>query len=200
MVGINDIAKSQAALANRALARLLHADVQNELLARSVALRALPNETGDSESLQRIIDEHRAAVVTYLTQLAEEQRSFPSNETLDDFMVGQAASWNGVATILFSGCDDLTLDSDVARALKDVGAEAIANAVKHGMATRVEVSLRAEPEGLVITVDDDGLGPRGGAHGLGAFLYTSVSHSAWRLTESPTLRGARLTLRVKREG
>jgi two-component sensor histidine kinase len=136
----------------------------------------------------------------YLTQLADAQSSSASDESLTEFMAGQATSWHGVATIIFSASDDITLDPDSARALNDVAAEAIANAVKHGMATRIEVSLRVEPEGLVLTVDDDGLGPRGGAHGLGAFLYTSASRSRWGLTESPTLRGARLTLRLNHEG
>ncbi len=49
-------------------------------------------------------------------------------------------------------------DEVVAMHLFRIAQEAAQNAVKHAQATRVEFDLRREPEGLLLTVRDDGLG------------------------------------------
>jgi signal transduction histidine kinase len=50
------------------------------------------------------------------------------------------------------------LTAEVARAVWFVGAEAVANAVKHASATRIGIGLAADDDSVVLTVTDDGDG------------------------------------------
>ena len=51
-----------------------------------------------------------------------------------------------------------TLSPDVMLCLYRVAQEAVRNAVKHSRAQRVSVHIRGTPGGVVMTVDDDGVG------------------------------------------
>lgn len=57
-----------------------------------------------------------------------------------------------------SGPDPLRLSAANALAAYRIAQEAIANAVRHAGASRIHVSLRAQPEGLLLSVADDGKG------------------------------------------
>jgi signal transduction histidine kinase len=199
MVGINDIAKSHAALSNRALARLLHAEVQNALLARSIALRSLSVESVDPSLLTQIVQDHRTAMTAYLNRLVAPEASTNEPASFEDFIVEITASWRGVASITCDANSSAAEDAELDSILQDVIAEAVTNGVKHGMARRIDISVATDAQSLLLTVDDDGLGPRGGSHGLGSFLYASVPNSEWSLVRSLDLGGATLSLKISRQ-
>lgn len=59
----------------------------------------------------------------------------------------------------YLGLPDLGVEDEVvAMHLFRIAQEAAQNALKHAQATRIEFDLRREPEGLLLTVRDDGLG------------------------------------------
>ena len=79
----------------------------------------------------------------------------------------------------------------------DLVAEACANAVVHGGATRVTVQLRVtdDDRAVELTVVDDGIGPRDGAPGLGSAYYAAASAGDWSLAAGED-GGAVLRVRV----
>ena len=62
--------------------------------------------------------------------------------------------------------------------VREVMNEGIANALRHGFASRVTVTLGPGPE---ITISDDGTGPRDGVPGLGSTFFDSISQD-WQLS------------------
>jgi signal transduction histidine kinase len=68
--------------------------------------------------------------------------------------------------------------------------EAVGNAVRHGLATKVNIKL--SPDGI-LTVEDNGVGVREGTSGLGTEHFNAVSES-WTLEDTDT--GTKLTLRI----
>lgn len=70
------------------------------------------------------------------------------------------------------------LDPAVELAAYRIAAEALANAVKHSTARRVDVCLVATADGVTLTVTDDGTGIRAGASGDGVGLRSMVERAA----------------------
>ncbi|MGW8310505.1 MAG: sensor histidine kinase [Thiogranum sp.] len=58
----------------------------------------------------------------------------------------------------YLGLADLAVEDEVAAHLFRIAQEAVQNALKHAQATRIELDLRRKPEGLLLTVRDDGRG------------------------------------------
>jgi PAS domain S-box-containing protein len=58
----------------------------------------------------------------------------------------------------YLGLTDLAVKEEVAAHLFRIAQEAVQNALKHAQATRIELDLRREPQGLLLTVRDDGRG------------------------------------------
>jgi signal transduction histidine kinase len=60
--------------------------------------------------------------------------------------------------------------------------EAIANAYRHGEASHIEASIRAEDGGLRVRAIDDGAGPGPKQWGLGLTLIDRLTGGHWTLT------------------
>jgi two-component system CheB/CheR fusion protein len=76
----------------------------------------------------------------------------------------------------YLGLTDVAVEDEVAAHLFRIAQEAVQNALKHAQATLIELDLRREPEGLLLTVRDDGLGidpdaEQGGSMGLTIMRY-----------------------------
>jgi PAS domain S-box-containing protein len=90
---------------------------------------------------------------------------------LDDLGFGEAVAWqasefakrSGLPVVLDLQAADRVEDNDVATALYRIVQESLTNVARHAAATRVEVSLCAEAECLVLTVRDNGTGLAEGA-------------------------------------
>lgn len=72
-------------------------------------------------------------------------------------------------------------------------AEAVANAAKHAEATAVEVAASTGPDGLAITVSDDGVGGAVPGGGLGGLVDRVEAHGGQFSLVSPPRGGTRLT-------
>lgn len=87
-----------------------------------------------------------------------------------------------------------TCDAAVELAAYQIASEALANAVRHAVATRVEVSLCGTPQGLAVEVRDNGRGgvaPRGGGIGLGSMRVRAVEVGG-ELSIEPASPGTRV--------
>lgn len=89
-------------------------------------------------------------------------------------------------------------DIDQAEALLRCAQEAITNALRHGRAGRIDLRLRREPDGLTMTVENDGLAPATIAPGNGLVgMRERVTALGGELALTPTPpRGVRLSVRL----
>lgn len=140
------------AIRNRELANLLHSKTQNRMLAQAMRLEAGANLADELTALKTLLAKLPALQAEELT--AEEL----------------AARWQGILEI------DFQLERPADQLILRVCEEAITNAMRHGLATRILVVLKQNE--LIVT--DDGLGPVSGSEGLGSSLYSSAG--TWSLS------------------
>ena len=122
----------------------------------------------------RLDDEARSRIDTAKGLLASEQRRIreyvqtmrPKRESSGDVMLSRdlsgllaetARSWNCALSFLVDP-DDVKVSSRMATQLSLMLPEAIANAVRHGKASQLGVTVRKADDGLTIVVRDNGSG------------------------------------------
>ena len=195
--GLNaTVAKTENLILNRELANFLHGNLQNRLL--SAALRMDKNQDNPDELLREL------RAVEQLLDDAVLDYSQASGLGLAEQLAEIAARWAGFVSVQI----DLQTSGASAVQIKQVTQlvnEAVSNAVRHGLAGKVWVSVvagagsaggasGAAPQ-LLITVTDDGLGPRNGVAGLGSHLFESMAGTSWFLKPG-TDGGSVLTLAI----
>ena len=182
------VAKTENLILNRELANFLHGNLQNRLL--SAALRMDKNQDNPAELLREL------RAVEQLLDDAVLDYSQSSGLGLAEQLAEIAARWAGFVSVQI----DLQTSGASAVQIKQVTQlvnEAVSNAVRHGLAGNVWVSVVAGGYSqLLITVTDDGLGPRDGVAGLGSHLYESMAGTSWSLKPG-TDGGSVLTLTIK---
>ena len=103
-----------------------------------------------------------------------------------------AAEWRGLLHIEWDLPDgDPPNDPRIADTIR----ECLANAVVHGHASTARIRISRDGFDVEIEVEDDGVGPRGGAPGMGAAVLNESTGGRWRL-EQGTFGGAILRARV----
>lgn len=184
---VRSMARARAVtVATRDVAQALHGTVQTKLIAAAVAgEHALAS--GDRVALQRAFDEARSV----LEDLGAEMRSVGG---IADEVALKVDLWDGLCDIHLH-VDDLGAARADAEGVGRVVEEGIANAIRHGGATRLEVVVRATPDGAVeVVVDDDGTGLASDAAGIGSAILDAVTGGMWERVSSE--QGCRLTARV----
>ena len=178
-------AKTENLILNRELANFLHGNLQNRLL--SAALRMDKNQDNPDELLREL------RAVEQLLDDAVLDYSQASGLGLAEQLAEIAVRWAGFVSVQI----DLQTSGASAVQIKQVTQlvnEAVSNAVRHGLAGKVWVSVVAGGSWqLLITVTDDGLGPRNGVAGLGSHLFESMAGTSWFLKPG-TDGGSVLTL------
>lgn len=186
-------AEEQATSVRREVSEFLHGTVQSQLMAASLAV-ANAQRTGDRALLERGLDSAAAAL-----DLRRAGTTSTSDNVLDGIRT-VTDSWQGLVEIDLR-LPDASMVSDVpatlGRLTTSVVREAVANAVRHGQARHVVIGLRAEPDALVVTVENDGTTPTSPRPGLGSTLLDRIDPGGWRL-EPREGGGARLTVRLAR--
>lgn len=166
----------------RRLARELHDGVVQELSWIKSEARALARTTGREPAVQsildasdRALDEARAAVDA-LGRDADEPLGYALHRSARD-----VAERHG-ARVVVELDDSVQADQDQRHGLARIVREAVGNALRHGGAGCVRVTLRATQTGSRLVVQDDGRGfdPAAAAHGSGYGL-TSMRERARRL-------------------
>lgn len=177
------------------LSRALHGPVQSMLHARLLRLRRQV-ESGEVDQLdvEELREDLQIALVSALAPLDTPR---PVTEVLTEV----AETWDGVARVTWEvsprAAVALASDALCTQALTDLAIEAVSNAVRHGGASSVEVSVDADEQardmGLAtLRVVDDGEVPEAGMPGLGTALLTRCTYD-WSLSRvAPTTLTARL--------
>lgn len=191
-----NVAQAQQSRADRELAQLLHSQVQNVLLAKSLALKESLNEPGITEEIRRhIAEETMSDVENYLQSLSSTPLQAPGG-SLASRLVNVIETWTPVVEV-HHNITDTVLSSALTphtELLESILNEALANAVRHGLARHIEVRLEEEDNVFSATIVDDGVGPRQGEPGLGTMLFLSIAGSQWNLTPQPNGQGSQLRL------
>ena len=165
----------ESVVVNAKLAKLLHNDVQNKLLAIA--------EEAETRG-------ERIPVASLLATLNSVDAGLDGGDQPLARRLGDvAARWEGVITVTQRVPDTLlwTAGTGINDVVIDVVTEGLTNAVRHGLATAVTIEIAAKsPENqlafLQVTVTDNGVGPRQGTPGLGTHLLDTVSPGAWSLS------------------
>ena len=175
--------------ASRTLARYVHGTLQSRLLASALAIEQA-ERTGDPAGFDRALEQAREAL------LLPEALPTPTTDlalALRDSM----GLWSGLATIDMDLPGSLPmLSSALVTKICLIVEEGVANAMRHGAATAVGVALTAADRRITITITDDGVGPTGGAAGLGSTVFDRAGSSPWQLAPRPDARGSVLSVVV----
>ena len=187
---IATLARGEAlAKATMDVALVLHGSVQSSLYACALKIEEASRQ-GDIVEVNGALMQARA-----ILEQPELERGARDSESLSQAVSRPITQWAGL----------LAVDVDVDPAAEEIAAgrethvadiveEAIANAVHHGSASEVSVQIGCLGEDLIITVRDNGKGPRGGTPGLGGRLYSQWG-AQWSLTAGD--QGAILSLRLQ---
>jgi signal transduction histidine kinase len=165
------------------VATLLHAELQGHMIAAANRIERLGTDPVAIEEERRALDR----LLGTIADLRQDHDARPLVQRIDRL----AARWRGFLAIEV----DLETDTDVrggspmstqaesvAHQIVQVVSEALVNAVRHGLAQHVAVTVRGGVgHGHVVMVVDDGIGPRDGRPGLGSTYFAAVSAGEWSL-------------------
>jgi len=181
-------------LDNRDLAQHIHANIQNKLL--SFALK-FDQDNLSSQEVLKLLDE-----VELLFSSGINQAQAPNMANLDVQLAQLTQLWAGYLNIeVMNKLAANDLSQETTASVVQVVSEAVSNAVRHGLAKNISISVEpGDPAGsyLVVTAQDDGLGPRSGKSGLGTELFRAAAGVNWSLVAGES-GGSVLEVRLSRQ-
>lgn len=172
------------------LAQYLHSHVQNGMLTLALQL------TRDTD--QPVTDDQRMLIEALLADLGD-LNVWHKPVDLDNELRDLDGRWSGLVNLTITNSIGAVaasqLDESTVRAIVQVANEAITNAVRHGDATSIRLTIAQMPDRVQLICEDDGLGQSDrNEPGLGSALFDSVAGADWRLISLD--RGTRLELLI----
>lgn len=175
----------------RRLALILHGPVQGALYAAAIKL-------GRAETLAgSVVDEVQADLTEALKQLDEVSKFDPT--VIRQQFADIADLWFGTCNVSFavsnSVYDVMVAHPHAAECVLEIAQEAIVNAIKHGEASRIDVTIHNRSAGvLTVVIENDGNQGTGNVlPGLGTRILDEITHT-WK--RDFTARGVVLTAEV----
>ena len=176
--------------ARRNLTWVLHGPVQSALVSAALRLES-GDDLGPEERL--LIQENIMEAYSRLNSNGADYPDFAK------FCTRLARVWSGICEI--EVCDPgalighLAHDLAGAASLIEIATESASNAIRHGNATSLTITVSKTRSGVVtLTITDNGTGMRLGSRlGIGSTLYDSLAQE-WSLTGSPD--GTTLTAHI----
>jgi signal transduction histidine kinase len=193
----------------RTIARELHDEVGQMLMAIKVELSVAQRASGTSSGTVRALDTARAITDTTLSTVRDLSRLLHP-AVLDDLGLPAAIEWylGGLSKrhdlrmeTSFAGMDE-RLAPEIEGAFYRIVQEAMTNVIKHARATTCRVELRREDGNVMLTIQDDGIGfDRFQKHrdaeppglGLIGIRERTLQLGGRASVESELLRGTRVT-------
>lgn len=176
------------ALAAREAARVLHGPVQARLAACAVAI--------DTAVAAQDVDAYAAALRAAHDVLRSPLGATPDPSTrssnVEEAVDDVAALWRGLIDVQVHVDQQLADDRVFSEVVSRIVEEGVTNAVRHGEATTVRVSVTQEGDLIAIRIRDDGVGPTGGRPGLGTRMLTELTQGRCSLVADPDASGAAL--------
>jgi signal transduction histidine kinase len=174
----------------RRLERDLHDGAQQRLVALGMALRVAQRHLGDTDA-DALIDQAVAELATAVAELRQIAHGLRPSSLDDGLHAALVALTRHVPIPVGLDVQRDPLPDDVATTAYYVTSEAIANAVKHAGASRIEVCIARRDGRVEVRVADDGRGGAAAAPGSGlAGLSDRVQALGGALAlDSPAGRG-----------
>ena len=173
------------------LAKYLHGNLQSRLLATAFAIETAGAISNDIELSAQLEVARQALARPFDHYFETAATSFTAGiKNLTD-------SWSALllTSLVFTGSDDQFSETECQAALLCIE-EGLANALHHGHASNVTISVTTTKATYVISLIDNGIGPRDGTPGLGSSLFSSIAGSKWSLSRGPEGIGAELNLQI----
>lgn len=158
----------------RDAARVLHGSVQSRLVACAMAIDRA-SASGDREALVAALAAAREALEEPLPERAAIAGS------IADEVSRKVALWGDACAFTVEVDPDVSASGVDPLIAGRVVEEGLTNAIRHGEATAISVSVGVEFGGVVIVVADDGTGPKESTAGLGSALLDQATGGAWTL-------------------
>lgn len=151
--------KRALAVERERIARNLHDSVIQQLYATSLLLSAAPrnNEQENRDLIARTIDSISHVIEGIRREIldVESLKASPLEMQLQDVMLSILAPVNGTYSLAGNApC----INADFVPHIRAVCTEAASNAVRHGMATQVDLLFDRVGGSLVLTISDNGVG------------------------------------------
>lgn len=181
---LNADVRERTRRAQRRVAKLLHSNVQAELIASAMLLAERASASSDASAQQGEVSQELDRLTA-----AIRERLAPSAEP-----VGRAKERLLDLTSLWSGAVDVTLEADdetwaaldqdpgAIDAVMDVAAEGLTNAVRHGEGSEVILKMERDADDIAIRVTSRGRLAAGARAGLGS-SFLDASTREWELRE-----------------
>jgi signal transduction histidine kinase len=173
---VNAIALSQqvADLA-RETSQVLHGSVQTRLVACAMMI-----EQASEQNNQELLN---LALAEALDALDSPLAPVKITGSIAEEIQRKVSLWDGLCEFEIRIEPDVETDSGTnAAVVGRIIEEAISNAIRHGKASHVDISVEHDQDGqLIITVVDDGIGPQSQQPGIGSAFLDQVSGGHWSL-------------------
>ena len=174
------IVNNEIARITSVCAKYIHGNLQSSLVSLSGSLK-LAVKNGESVRTEEIIDE-----ILKILQNPE----LELNRKVDDLyteVLKKISLWDGLVEILPEiQIDEQQFSPQAITQVMDCVEEMISNAVRHGKASTIKLSVQSTTDRtLVLTCMDNGqfgLNPQGG---LGFKIYQEASNGDWTISRSP---------------
>jgi signal transduction histidine kinase len=101
--------------------------------------------------------------------------------SLQQHLENLQANWNGLTTITAQVVGD-DLNPQENRVLQTISTEAINNAVRHGNASHIDLTITVEPDVISIVARNDGTLHANEKRGMGLSALDQYSRNDWSLT------------------
>ena len=182
---IETIARSrQMAGLARETARHIHGSVQTRLVACAIAM----DQATKAQDARRL----NVVLLEALEILEDPLARAPEDNSIEEEVFHKAELWQGICKVEVKINQDVHVWPGKVSQVGLIVEEGLANAVRRGDATWVSISITfiSERE-ILVTIEDDGLGPGQGPPGIGSAIIGQASNGNWQL--EATAGGSRLT-------
>jgi two-component sensor histidine kinase len=171
------------------IARYLHGNLQSRVMALGLSLQV--TEVKDQKNMDSALTIASSLLDSPFSELiTTEERS------LTDEVAYNISRWDGLLKIdSHIAIPDLALSPIQIRAVGAAIEEALANALRHGLAKEIGIRIYEDGIGLTLTIQDDGIGPRNTPPGLGSRLFDTVATRGWSLKYRPDDLGSIVELK-----
>jgi len=161
----------------RELATALHGSWNANLTAANMRLQQAIDD-GDREAATQALLEARRIVDVDIEVVAR-QEAADLQSVLDTLI----ASWEGLVTITASIDHPRQAPPRVLKLIEDVVTEGINNAVRHGDADRIDITITEQDSGIAISIADNGTAsPPSSRRGTGTRLLDALAPQSWSRT------------------
>lgn len=160
----------------RETSQVLHGTVQTRLVSCAMAIEQA-SASGDTELLNTALNE---AIIV----LEQPSGETPGARTLQEEVARKLELWDGLCEITCTiEPDTHDVNAHSALTIGRVVEEGISNAIRHGKATSITITItRVDDSCLRLAVIDNGLGPQHGSASIGTAFIQQASENHWSLT------------------